>query len=57
MKRRIIALTLTTILGITALMGCSSTQVGSNKTTESTEITCSLSVELYFREYVCQLIR
>lgn len=39
MKRRIIALTLTTILGITALMGCSSTQVGSNKTTESTEIT------------------
>ncbi|WP_195988799.1 ABC transporter substrate-binding protein [Clostridium sp. D53t1_180928_C8] len=39
MKRRIIALTLTTILGITALTGCSSTQVGSNKTTESTEIT------------------
>ena len=39
MKRRLLAMTLTVILGITSLVGCSNNSVGSNKTGEKTEIT------------------
>lgn len=39
MKRRLLAMTLTVILGVTSLVGCSNNSVGSNKTGENTEIT------------------
>ena len=39
MKRKLLAMTLTVILGATSLIGCSNNSVGSNKTGENTEIT------------------
>ena len=39
MKRRLLAITVSTILGVTTLAGCSNNSVGSNKTGENTEIT------------------
>jgi len=39
MKRRLLAMTLTVILGVTSLVGCSKNSVGSNKIGENTEIT------------------
>lgn len=39
MKRRLLAITLSAILGVTALAGCSNNLLGSNKTGENTEIT------------------